>query len=72
MNGKRERSSSYRRLAIYSSVIFLLPSTLLGGYYLGHILDRYFESDPWLAITGLFLGGIGGFVHLFRLLNRVG
>lgn len=57
-------------LAHYSSVVFVLPSCLLVGYFLGHLLDNYFESFPWLSITLLFLGAVAGFVQLFRILNR--
>ena len=70
MTDKPDKSNSYRRLAIYSSVIFLLPSTLLGGYYFGYVLDDFFGTEPWISLAGLLLGGAGGFVHLFRLLNR--
>jgi F0F1-type ATP synthase assembly protein I len=70
MGDNSEKGKSYRRLAIYSSVIFLLPSTLLGGYFLGYFLDGYLGTGQWLSILGLLLGGAGGFLHLFRLLNR--
>jgi F0F1-type ATP synthase assembly protein I len=70
MADESEKRKSYRRLAIYSSVIFLLPSTLLGGYFFGYLLDGYLGTGQWLSIIGLLLGGIGGFLHLFRLLNR--
>jgi F0F1-type ATP synthase assembly protein I len=70
MTDESEKGKNYRRLAIYSSVIFLLPSTLLGGYFLGHFLDGYLDTGRWFSIAGLFLGAIGGFIHLFRLLNR--
>ena len=70
MTEKPDERNQYRRLAIYTSVIFLLPSTLLGGYYFGYLLDGYLGTGRWFSIAGLLLGGIGGFVHLFRLLNR--
>jgi len=70
MAEKQDKSNNYRMLAVYTSVIFLLPSTLLGGFYFGYLLDNYFGTGQWLSITGLLLGGVGGFVHLFRLLNR--
>jgi F0F1-type ATP synthase assembly protein I len=70
MTEEHNRTNSYRRLAVYSSVIFLLPSTLLGGYFFGYLLDDYFGTEPWISVAGLLLGGAGGFVHLFRLLNR--
>ena len=34
------------------------------------ILDRQFGTEPWITITGVFLGGIGAFVELFRVLKR--
>jgi len=70
MKEQPDKKNEYRRLAIYTSVIFLLPSTLLGGYYLGYLLDGYLGTGQWLSIVGLLLGGAGGFLHLFRLLNR--
>jgi ATP synthase protein I len=66
----RKRRSTYRQLARYSGVIFVLPSSLLVGYFLGFLLDGYLESSPWLSITFLFLGAAAGFVQLFRVLNR--
>jgi F0F1-type ATP synthase assembly protein I len=61
--------SLYRQLAIYSSIIFLLPSGLVGGYLLGTVVDGYLSTDPWGSWVGLFLGGAGAFTQLFRLLN---
>ena len=61
---------SHRRLAVYSSLIFILPTTLVGGYYLGYLVDQRLDSDPWGAVIGVFLGMIASFVQLFRLLSR--
>lgn len=59
----------YKLLAIYSSIIFTLPACLVGGYWVGHSLDLYFETSPWLTLVGLMLGAIGAFVQIFKLLN---
>ena len=66
------RGSHYRQLAIFGSVIFLLPTALFGGYFAGALLDRWLGTAPWLTIVGLLLGGVAGFVELFRLLRRAG
>jgi F0F1-type ATP synthase assembly protein I len=66
MTGKND---SYRRLSVYLGVIFLLPSTLLGGLYAGYLLDRYLDTSPWLTVLGLALGIVGAFWQLFRLLS---
>ena len=64
------KKDSYRWAAVYFGVIFLLPSTLLGGFYVGYLFDRYLDTDPWLTVLGLLAGTIGAFLQLFRLLGR--
>jgi F0F1-type ATP synthase assembly protein I len=60
----------YKLFAVYSSIIFILPAGLLGGYFLGNWGDDIFQSSPWLTYLGLLLGGIAGFRQMFQLLNR--
>lgn len=69
MMGKDHRRF-VRLLAVYTSIIFLLPSTLLAGYLLGYLLDGYFGTTPWFSYVFLLLGGVAGFLQVFRLLNR--
>ncbi|HUG43658.1 MAG TPA: AtpZ/AtpI family protein [Acidobacteriota bacterium] len=64
------KSRPYRQLAIYTSVIFLLPSSLFAGFFVGQWFDSRFESGPWGKIVGLALGAVAGFVHLFRLIRK--
>lgn len=61
---------SYRRLAVYSSLIFVFPTTMIGGYYLGSLVDERLGSDPWGAVAGVFVGMIASFLQLFRLISR--
>lgn len=68
--GPESKGRHYRRLALYSSVIFLLPATLFGGWVAGRFLDTWLGTRPWLTFLGLLLGGVAGFVELFRLLRR--
>lgn len=60
----------YRRLALYSSIIFVLPTLLIGGLVAGMWADERWGTGPWLTLTGLFLGIIGAFRELFRILSR--
>lgn len=68
--GKRDKSGVYAQAARYSSIIFLLPSCLVVGYLIGYFLDRAFESDPWLSMAGLLLGGVAGLVRVARSFSR--
>ena len=69
-SGKRKKGGVYAQVARYSSIIFLLPSCLLVGYLIGRFLDRRLESDPWISLAGLLLGGVAGLVRVVRMFNR--
>ncbi len=69
-NGKREKGGVYTQVARYSSIIFLLPSCLLVGYLIGYFLDRQFDSDPWISVAGLLLGGVAGLVRVVKMFSR--
>lgn len=69
-NGKRERGDLYRQAARYSSIIFFLPACILVGYLIGRFLDRSLESDPWISMAGLLLGGVAGLVRVVRMFSR--
>lgn len=45
-----------------------LALSVAGGLLLGHYLDKRWGTHPWLALTGLFLGTVGGFYNLVRIL----
>jgi len=70
-NKKLVRKKNTRYLqALYSTILFIIPSAFIGGYFIGMKLDEQFGTDPWITIAGVFLGGIGAFIELFRVLNR--
>lgn len=65
------RKKNFRHLqALYGTILFLIPSAFIGGYFLGMKLDEQFGTDPWITIAGVILGGAGAFIELFRVLNR--
>ena len=66
----KKKRNTRRIQALYSTVIFIIPSAFIGGYFVGMVLDRQFGTEPWITIIGVFLGGIGAFVELFRVLKR--
>jgi F0F1-type ATP synthase assembly protein I len=54
---------------IYGAIGFQLASTVIGGLMFGGWLDKKWGTTPWLTVTGLAIGSIGGFYNLVRLLN---
>jgi len=57
-------------LAHYSTVIFILPSAVIGGYLIGRWIDSKLASFPWATVVLVLLGTAGGFIEVFRVLNR--
>ena len=58
-----------RDLSQVSGIGFTLVSYVLvftGG---GYLLDRLFNTDPWLMVGGVFVGAALGFVNMIRILT---
>ena len=49
-------------------LVLALPAGCFVGLAIGYFLDRHFHTK-WLAITLMLLGGIGGFIQIFRYLS---
>jgi ATP synthase protein I len=71
-NEKEKKGEFFRYLGIASTVgINLVISTFIGfalGYYL---LDRFFNTFPWLTIIFTLLGIIAGFKYLFKIVSKI-
>ena len=46
-----------------------LPAGCLIGWLLGSWLDRQFHQG-WIAIVGILLGAVAGFMQIFRTASR--
>lgn len=54
---------------IYGAVGIQLALSVVAGWFLGNYLDREWETSPWLGLTGLALGFVGGLYNLIRILR---
>jgi ATP synthase protein I len=66
----RSSRENFRKIAQLSSLGLTLPSSIIVGLFFGYILDKAFQTGPWLLLTFLLLGIISGFYSLFKGLNR--
>ncbi len=60
-----------RRLTLALSLGAAISSPIVGGVLLGYLLDGWLGTSPWLSVTGLILGTLGGFTGLWRILKRM-
>jgi len=59
------------KMARYASVGVEFSSPMIAGALVGHYLDAYFETDPWLTLMLFMLGVIAGFCRLVRTLSDI-
>jgi len=65
--GIPEKDSPFlRRAGLYIAVGFEVPSTILGGLLVGYLLDRYFDTSPWLLISATFVAFVAACLRLVR------
>ena len=46
-----------------------LPAGCLIGWLFGSFLDRHFHQS-WMAITGILVGAVGGFIQIYTTAQR--
>ena len=56
-------------LGKYLSLALVLPSSLVAGYILGSLADRYLHL-PVLRAVGILLGMAGGLIQVFKEVSR--
>jgi F0F1-type ATP synthase assembly protein I len=60
------------KIAKYTAIGLQLPSTIIGGFVLGYLADRFLGTSPWLLIAMTFLAFVGAVIHLVQLVRRFG
>jgi len=61
---------NYRKVAELSSLVLMLPSSIVVGLVFGLLLDKLFKTHPWLLLTFLVLGIVSGLYSLLRGLKK--
>ncbi|MCX6557960.1 MAG: AtpZ/AtpI family protein [Candidatus Aminicenantes bacterium] len=51
----------------YASVGLMFPSSILVGFAIGHYLDKWLKTDPYLTLIFIIYGIVAGFVNLFAV-----
>tara|TARA_B100000315_G_scaffold259650_2_gene316511 strand:+ start:7498 stop:7713 length:216 start_codon:yes stop_codon:yes gene_type:complete len=59
-------------VAIATRLGLALVATVIVGAVLGYGIDLWLESAPWAMIVGVFFGGIGGMITVYRKVTRDG
>ncbi len=65
----REKQYPLVSLARYSEIGFIIPASVLLGFFLGKLLD-YWLHTKWLYLVGLLFGAVMGFWQMIRMALR--
>jgi F0F1-type ATP synthase assembly protein I len=66
---KRSFFKDYVKAESMVQLAIAIPAGCLIGWLLGSWLDRHFHQG-WIAITGIVLGAVAGFVQMFTTASR--
>lgn len=73
-NGTKKKDGALgtvRQAETILQLVLALPAGCFVGLAIGYFLDRHFHTS-WLAVTLMLLGGVGGFIQIFRYLSKSG
>ncbi len=54
----------------YSSVGLMFPASIIVGFFIGHFLDKWLKTGPWLTLVFILYGIAAGFSNLFSQARR--
>jgi len=64
------RKPLFFKLGKYAAIGLEFPSTVIGGLFLGYLLDTYLASFPWLTAICTLAALVGAFVRLVQWMQR--
>ena len=55
-----------RKAGILLAIALELPGSILGGLFIGYLLDNYFNTSPWIMMALTTLGFTAACIRLVR------
>lgn len=62
--------AAFLRYAKYGAVAFEFVGSIGAGVFLGHALDGWLQTAPWLVLTMTIAGTAIGFYRMIQILRR--
>ena len=65
-----DKKQLFRTLGFLSSVGISMVAATFIGLAMGHYIDKWLDTGPWLTLVFLLLGIVSGFRNIFILTSR--
>ncbi len=72
MKDKDKETEDKRKLAAYSTVGLMFPTSIAVGLGIGYFLDRLLHTSPYLLIIFTIYGIAAGFWNLYKVTSQNG
>ena len=70
-SGKDDKRQTFQQLNLILSVGLIFPVSIVIGYLIGYLLDKWLGTSS-LKIIFLLFGVAAGFVSFFRMISKIG
>ena len=67
----RSRERRWAVAAHMTAVAYEFFGSILGGAFLGYLIDRYFGIEPWGLIACILLGTTSGLYRMVTILSQL-
>ena len=69
--GGQKDSKLWAQVGLVSSLGFVLFGAIIGGYFLGWLLDRWLGTAPIFELLLAGVGLAGGLIEVLQIMKRV-
>ena len=67
---KEDKSEENKKLAAYSTIGLMFPTSIAVGLAMGYFLDKLFKTSPYLLVIFTIYGIAAGFWNLFKVTKQ--
>jgi len=69
VRSRDDSEPTFLKFSKYAAAGLEFPATVLGGMFVGYLVDTYFDTSPWFTAGLTFLALAGAFARLFQWLR---